>query len=358
MAENKIRTLNYTHEEIEYILGKIFNNEYNFLTYDQYDRLINQISLDKICNKDNVSDLRVKYSNIIDAPYIPKNISELVNDRDYITTDAVNRKLNSVAENLRREINDIENNGFIRYAKSIDLANLKASMELKIQEKIEENNLLFGIASKVSRSDLNKYSLASHTHSEFINYNKDIKDLKDRASADEFYQEKIKILTELITTEHASMLLELGGIKDEIKIFKEEKVTIDILKDNLDSLLAILNNDDNVDRDNNISTLQHDVRDLKLAINSKMDKILAESNFNDINTRISDINTRIPDISDINTRISALEDRINNLNNNNSNTGGTGGTGEVDADTLNRISVLEAKLLELESMTLFIDEEE
>ncbi len=337
MAENKIRTLNYTHEEIEYILGKIFNNEYNFLTYDQYDRLINQIGLDKICNKDNVSDLRVKYSNIIDAPYIPKNISELVNDRDYITTDAVNRKLNNVAENLRREINDIENNGFIRYAKSIDLANLKASMELKIQEKIEENNLLFGIASKVSRSDLNKYSLVSHTHSEFINYNKDIKDLKEKASADEFYQEKIKILTELITTEHTSMLSELGGIKGEIEKIKEEKVTIDILKENLDSLLAILNNDDSdsdSDRDNAISILQQDVRDLKSVINSKMDKTLAESNFNDINARIS-----------------ALEDRVNNLNNNSS-------TGEVDADTLNRISALETKLLELESMTLFIDEEE
>jgi hypothetical protein len=213
-------------------------------------------------------------------------------------------------------------------------------MELKIQEKIEENNLLFGIASKVSRSDLNKYSLASHTHSEFINYNKDIKDLKDRASADEFYQEKVAIYAELITTQNKTLAEEIRAIKLEQGSFTKEIEKINALEENISTLLAFLNNNSDI---NDISMLRQDVADLKStiddlksAINSKMDKALAELNFNEMDTRIS-----------------ALEDKVNNLNNN-SNTN----TGEVDADTLNRISTLEAKLLELESMTLFIDEEE
>jgi hypothetical protein len=340
MAENNFRKLNYTHEEIEYVLGKIFNNEYNFLTYEQYDRLINQIGLDKICNKDDVSDLKIKYDNIIDAPNIPDRISSLINDRDFITTDAVNRKLNAVAENLRRELNDIENNGFIRYAKSVDLANLKASMELSIQSKIESNNLLYGIANKVNRSDLNNYAKVSHTHSEFINYNKDIKDLKDKIQLYSFEQEKVAIYAELITTQNEVLAEEIGAIKSEHALFEDRMKKIETLEENISTLLAFLNNNSDI---NDISMLRQDVADLKStiddlksAINSKMDKALAELNFNEMDTRIS-----------------ALEDKVNNLNNN-SNTN----TGEVDADTLNRISTLEAKLLELESMTLFIDEEE
>jgi hypothetical protein len=117
-----------------------------------------------------------------------------------------------------------------------------------------------------------------------------------------------------------------------------------------------------------VADLKSTIDDLKSAINSKMDKALAELNFNEMSTRIStledkgnnnEMDARISALEDkvnnneMDIRISALEDKVNNLNNN-SNTN----TGEVDADTLNRISALEAKLLELESMTLFIDEEE
>ena len=93
MADNnKYRSLNYNHTEINALLEKVQKGF--VLSSSEYDMLINEIGLE------NISVFDGNYESLENKPQIPEAISELVNDTNFVSADVVDGKVNDLKQEM------------------------------------------------------------------------------------------------------------------------------------------------------------------------------------------------------------------------------------------------------------------
>lgn len=96
MADNKYRSLNYNHTEINALLEKIQKGF--VLSESEYDKLINEIGLE------NISVFDGDYEKLENKPQIPEAMSDLENDMNFVNADIVDGKVNDLKQEMALEL--------------------------------------------------------------------------------------------------------------------------------------------------------------------------------------------------------------------------------------------------------------
>ena len=96
MADNKYRSLNYNHTEINALLEKIQKGF--VLSESEYDKLINEIGLD------NISVFDGDYEKLENKPQIPEAMSDLKNDMNFANADMMDGKVNDLRQEIGLEL--------------------------------------------------------------------------------------------------------------------------------------------------------------------------------------------------------------------------------------------------------------
>ena len=76
--------LDYTHEELESLFDKLHDGF--VLSQEQYDKILEILGM-------YISDFDGDYESLENKPFIPANLSELVNDMTFQTAEELNMKL-------------------------------------------------------------------------------------------------------------------------------------------------------------------------------------------------------------------------------------------------------------------------
>jgi hypothetical protein len=96
MADNKYRSLNYNHTEINALLEKIQKGF--VLSESEYDKLINEIGLE------NISVFDGDYEKLENKPQIPEAMSDLKNDMNFANADMIDGKVNDLRQEIGLEL--------------------------------------------------------------------------------------------------------------------------------------------------------------------------------------------------------------------------------------------------------------
>lgn len=96
MADNKYRSLNYNHTEINALLEKIQKGF--VLSESEYDKLINEIGLE------NISVFDGDYEKLENKPQIPEAMSDLKNDMNFANADIIDGKVNDLKQEIGLEL--------------------------------------------------------------------------------------------------------------------------------------------------------------------------------------------------------------------------------------------------------------
>lgn len=156
MADNVFYNLDYTHYEIQELLRKMASGM--VLYPDDYEKLINVIGLD------NISTFSGNYEDLINTPNIPYYVSDLKNDLDFTTVDAVNRKLEALRDNFVSLLNEYENENesIFAYRTEIDrqLNDLENTLKIYLENQIAQ----LPIGGFASKTEVAKKSNVGHLH--------------------------------------------------------------------------------------------------------------------------------------------------------------------------------------------------
>lgn len=156
MADNVFYNLDYTHYEIQELLRKMASGM--VLYPEDYEKLINVIGLD------NISTFSGNYEDLNNTPNIPYYVSDLKNDLDFTTVDAVNRKLEALRDNFVSLLNEYENENesIFAYRTEIDrqLNDLENTLKIYLENQIAQ----LPIGGFASKTEVAKKSNIGHIH--------------------------------------------------------------------------------------------------------------------------------------------------------------------------------------------------
>ena len=130
MADNKYRSLNFNHAEINALLEKIQKGF--VLTEKEYNTLFNVIGLE------NISTFDGDYESLDNKPVIPTALGQLENDIKLQDENAVNAKMQQVTEKVMEKVNEgLSDKAEIQHIESLKIVtdDLQKQVEKKINIK-------------------------------------------------------------------------------------------------------------------------------------------------------------------------------------------------------------------------------
>ena len=150
-------SLSFTHEEIDYLLGRLnelLNNEKKTLTPEEYNQLLSTVKFVKNFNGD--------YNNLSNKPQLPDSLSQFKNDMGYSQID-----LDAIEDWVTMLINESEISYEGKYAEKHSVDNLIEIIK-NLQKDIDDlNKFIRRTYATKEYVQENKYELQPHKHESY-----------------------------------------------------------------------------------------------------------------------------------------------------------------------------------------------